>query len=121
MQVLIALLRTMRPKQWAKNGFVFAGILFDQQLLEIPSLLKVLGAFVLLCLSASTIYLINDIVDMEKDRLHPKKKFRPLPSGQLSIKTAWAAALILSVIALGAAFSYSPPLAGVLLAYLVLH
>ena len=80
------LIRTMRPTQWTKNGFVFAGILFDQQLLDAEPLARVLIAFVLLCLAASTIYIINDLVDIERDRLHPKKRHRALPSGQLPIR-----------------------------------
>ncbi|NLF77638.1 MAG: decaprenyl-phosphate phosphoribosyltransferase [Chloroflexi bacterium] len=115
------LIRTMRPKQWPKNGFVFAGLLFDQQLTEPEPLARVLLAFVLLCLSASTIYIINDLVDIERDRLHPKKSRRPLPSGQLPIAWAIAAAIILPVLALGISLAYSLPLTLVLVAYLVLH
>jgi 4-hydroxybenzoate polyprenyltransferase len=115
------LIRTMRPKQWSKNGFVFAGIMFDRQLNQPEPLARVLGAFVLLCLCASTIYIVNDLVDIERDRLHPKKRNRPLASGQLS--TAWArsAAVIFPVIALAISLAYSLPLAAVLASYLALH
>ncbi|NJL92241.1 MAG: decaprenyl-phosphate phosphoribosyltransferase [Anaerolineae bacterium] len=121
MLVPIALLRTMRPRQWTKNGFVFAGILFDQKLSDPNYVLRVLMAFGLLCLAASTIYLINDLVDIEKDRLHPKKKFRPLPSGQLPVVYAIGTALIFPIVALIGGWMLSPALAGVLLAYLALH
>ena len=87
-QIAYALLQNMRPKQWAKNAFVFAGIVFDQQLDDREPLLRVLAAFVLLCMMASTIYLINDLADLEKDRQHPKKKFRPLASGRLPVPVA---------------------------------
>lgn len=116
-----ALLRAMRPRQWAKNIFVFVGIVFDQSLLDFNALVQVVAAFVLLCMTASTIYLINDIVDVERDRLHPKKKFRPIASGELPIGVAQIAAVILPIVALGLSYLLSPPLTLVLVTYLVLH
>ncbi|WP_238626098.1 decaprenyl-phosphate phosphoribosyltransferase [Aggregatilinea lenta] len=115
------LIRTMRPKQWTKNGFVFAGLLFDQQLFEPEPFARVVLAFVLLCMVASTIYLVNDLVDIERDRLHPKKRQRALPSGQLPVRWAQVAAVILPVVALAIGVVFSPPLALILLAYLALH
>ncbi len=116
-----ALFQAMRPRQWAKNMFVFAGIVFDQQLLVPGSLLRVVAAFVLLSLTASTIYIINDIVDVEKDRMHPTKRFRPIASGALSFSTARIAAAIFPIIALGSSFALSPWLTLVLVVYLVQH
>lgn len=115
------LIRTMRPKQWPKNGFVYAGILFDQQILDAGPFARVTLAFVLLCLSASAIYTINDLVDIERDRLHPRKRERPLASGQLPVSWAVAAAIVLPALALGISLAFSPPLTLVLLAYLALH
>jgi 4-hydroxybenzoate polyprenyltransferase len=115
------LIRTMRPTQWPKNGFVFAGILFDKQLLEAEALARVLVTFVLLCLSASSIYIINDLVDIERDRLHPKKRSRALPSGQLPIRWAVVAAITLPVIALAVSLFLGTTLTAVLTGYLVLH
>jgi len=115
------LIRTMRPKQWAKNGFVYAGILFDQQMLDAQPFARVTLAFALLCLSASAIYIINDLVDIERDRLHPRKRERPLASGQLPVGWAVAAAIALPLVALSVSLLVSPPLALVLLAYLGLH
>ncbi|HML22528.1 MAG TPA: decaprenyl-phosphate phosphoribosyltransferase [Aggregatilinea sp.] len=115
------LIRTMRPKQWTKNGFVFAGLLFDQQLFKPEPFARVMLAFVLLCMVASTIYLINDLVDIERDRLHPKKRLRALPSGQLPVRWAQIAAVILPTVALIIGVIFSPPLALILFAYLVLH
>lgn len=115
------LIRTMRPKQWTKNGFVFAGIMFDQQIDAPDSFLRVLATFVLLCFAASTIYLINDLVDIERDKLHPKKKNRALPSGQLPASWAIVAAVILPVVALGGSLLLDPALTLVLAGYLVLH
>ena len=115
------LIRTMRPTQWTKNGFVFAGIMFDQQLTDPRPLARVVAAFALLCLSASTIYIVNDLVDIERDRLHPRKRSRALPSGQLPVSWAKAAAVIFPLVALGASLALTPALTGVLLGYLVLH
>jgi len=85
---LIALLKLMRPKQWIKNFFVFAAIIFSGKFLNAGLLGANLLTFALFCLTSSSIYIINDIVDIEKDRAHPTKKFRPLPSGKVSIKAA---------------------------------
>lgn len=115
------LIRTMRPLQWAKNGFVYAGILFDQQILDPAPFARVTLAFALLCLSASTIYIINDLVDIERDRLHPRKRERPLPSGQLPVSWAVAAAVVFPLVAIGVSLLVSPPLTLVLLGYLALH
>ncbi|MBN1202391.1 MAG: decaprenyl-phosphate phosphoribosyltransferase [Anaerolineae bacterium] len=115
------LLRIMRPRQWAKNAAVFAGILFDKQITDPEPFARVLAAFALLCLSASTIYIINDLVDIERDRAHPKKRNRPLPSGQLPVAWAVVAAALLPVIAVGASLFYCPALTAVLVTYLGLH
>lgn len=105
------LLRAMRPKEWIKNIFVFAAIAFAKDtasgapLWQSPAkLLVVAVAFVLFCMAASAIYLINDLVDIEKDRAHPKKKQRPLASGRLSPALAKLAAAALLLIGLPGAF-----------------
>ncbi|MCZ7539399.1 MAG: decaprenyl-phosphate phosphoribosyltransferase [Anaerolineae bacterium] len=115
------LIATMRPIQWSKNGFVFAALLFDQQFTQAEPLARVVATFLLLCLAASTIYLINDLVDIERDRLHPRKRQRPLPSGQLPVRWAIAAAAVMPVIALAASLLLAWQLTVVLLAYLALH
>lgn len=115
------LIRTMRPKQWAKNGFVFVAILFDRQLDDPEAFLRVSGAFILFSLAASAVYLMNDLVDIERDRQHPKKKNRPLPSGQLPVSMAQTAAVILPIVAVGGALLLEIELAAVLMTYLVLQ
>ena len=115
------LIRTMRPTQWTKNGFVFAGILFDRKLTDPDALAHVLAAFALLCLVASTIYIINDLVDIERDRLHPRKRKRALPSGQLPVSWAKTAAVMFPLIALGTSLLLTPAFTLVLAIYLVLH
>lgn len=104
--VLVELLRAMRPKDWIKNVFVFAAIAFStgRLWLQPDKLLIVLAAFVLFSMVAGSIYLINDLVDIEKDRAHPKKRRRPLASGRLSPALAKAAAVLLLVLALPLAF-----------------
>ncbi len=122
MPALLGLLRTMRPKQWTKNLlFVFPAIVFDGKLFEPQPFLRVFGAFALFCLMASTVYIINDLVDLENDRQHPKKKNRPLPSGKLPISLAIGAAIVFPIITLGTAFLFSQPLALILATYFVMQ
>lgn len=121
MQALIGLLRTMRPHQWTKNVVIFAGLVFDGQLTNMNSLIRVVIGFVLLCFVASTIYIINDLVDIEADRQHPRKKNRPLPSGQLPKKVAVAAAFVIPIAALVGAFVLNPEFSVVLIIYFVTH
>jgi 4-hydroxybenzoate polyprenyltransferase len=80
---IYGLLRTLRPRQWIKNGFVFMALLFDEKLFVWSLLLRTTLAFMLFCVISSTVYIINDLADLEKDRQHPKKRRRALPSGQL--------------------------------------
>jgi 4-hydroxybenzoate polyprenyltransferase len=82
---LSALLTALRPRQWTKNGALFIGLIFAQQLLTWPSLLRVGIGFIVFCLASSSIYLLNDILDLEKDRQHPVKRTRPIASGRLPI------------------------------------
>jgi len=119
--LLISLIRAMRPRQWAKNVIVYAGIVFDGQLFVPSSFLTVTVSFVLLCFISSAIYIINDLVDIESDRQHPKKRFRAIASGALPIPAARVAAVVLMIISIGGALLFSPLLAVVLLAYLLLH
>lgn len=92
-----ALFSLMRPKQWIKNSFVFAAIIFSGNFIHRELLAANLLTFVLFCLTSSSVYIINDIVDIEKDRAHPTKKFRPLPSGKISMQTAKAFCVILVI------------------------
>lgn len=115
------LIRAMRPKQWTKNSLIYAGVVFDGQLLNLDAFARTTVSFFLLCFVASSIYLINDIVDIDRDRRHPVKRHRPLPSGQLSVSTALAAAVIIPTLSMIAAMTYSPQFTIVLLVYFVLH
>ncbi|HEV2661649.1 MAG TPA: decaprenyl-phosphate phosphoribosyltransferase [Ktedonobacteraceae bacterium] len=82
---ILALLAELRPRQWTKNFAVFIGLVFSEHLLNTTSLLRTTLAFVTFCLISSSIYLINDLLDLEKDRQHPVKRLRPLASGRLPI------------------------------------
>lgn len=119
MQAFTGLLRTMRPKQWTKNVlFVFPAIVFDRQMSNIDALTQVIIACILLILMSGTVYIINDLVDIEKDRQHPQKKTRPLPSGKLPVPVAQGAAIVIPIVTLLAAFSFDRDLSLVLLMYL---
>ena len=119
--MLIPLLRTMRPRQWPKNGFVFVALLFDRQVDEADSVLRAVIAFLLLSLMSSAVYIINDLVDIENDRQHPKKRARPLPAGELSPRAAAVAAFIFAAGSLAAGFLLSPVFGWILLAYLLIQ
>ncbi len=104
MQVFKFILETMRPKQWLKNVFVFAALVFDGQLTNRNSLLVTSFAFILFSLASSLVYFINDLADIEKDREHPEKKRRPLASGSLSKSTAYISIVGLSLLTFPASF-----------------
>ena len=91
---------SMRPKQWTKNLVVFAGLIFSQNFRNGELLLRSVEALAVFCLLSGVIYLVNDVADAEKDRLHPTKRLRPLAAGTLRRSTATVAALLLAVVAL---------------------
>ncbi len=115
------LLKTMRIRQWTKNGFVFFGLIFDKQLFQVEPLLKTLAGFFLFCLISSSVYLFNDIADIEADRKHPEKKHRPLASGELSINVATTAAIALAATALILGYLLEPLFAAAVAVYFVIN
>ncbi|HUF37848.1 MAG TPA: decaprenyl-phosphate phosphoribosyltransferase [Anaerolineales bacterium] len=106
--MLTALITSMRPKQWVKNGFLLFALIFDGKLVEASAVRTVLFGVVVFSMLASSVYLINDLSDLESDRQHPRKKLRPIAAGQLPIWTAWAAVLLLLLIGLPAALLLDP-------------
>lgn len=88
------LIKLLRPHQYVKNSFVLVGVLFSRQW-DIYTLLQAAWAFCAFSLSASAVYILNDLSDIEADRAHPKKRYRPLPSGKVSITAARKLAIIL--------------------------
>lgn len=116
-----ALVKTMRPKQWTKNVLIFAALVFDRQLFQIEPFLYTMAGFILLCLTSSTIYLINDIADIEQDRQHPKKKNRPLASGALSVRVAATSALIFGLISILTSFCLDAGFGTIIFIYLIIN
>lgn len=114
------IIKTMRPKQWLKNVFVFAGLVFDRQLLSSASFLITLAAAFLFCLVSSMIYIINDLVDIKFDRQHPVKKHRLLASGALSRRSAVIALVVLGLLTFPAAFFLNTALGWIIAAYFIL-
>jgi 4-hydroxybenzoate polyprenyltransferase len=119
--MLKALIKTMRPRQWTKNGFIFFGLIFDKQLfLPEPFFRTVLG-FSLFCLISSAVYLFNDITDVEADRNHPVKKFRPIASGKLPVSVAGSVALLITAVTIPLGYILSPGFALILATYLIIN
>jgi len=109
----------MRPHQWTKNAIIFAGLVFDGKLGNFELLGQTLLVVLCFCLASSSVYLLNDLVDIEKDRLHPRKRLRPLPSGQLDPRLATVTSAGLAVVALGLATWLNPWVGLITLAYLL--
>lgn len=119
--MLLALIKTMRPRQWTKNIFVFAPLVFDKQLFTFDSFKHTLAAFLVFCLLSSTVYIFNDLLDVEADRKHPTKKNRPIASGQLKPFQAIAALIIFILILIPASLFISEGFAIVALIYLLIN
>ncbi|MCU0484994.1 MAG: decaprenyl-phosphate phosphoribosyltransferase [Anaerolineales bacterium] len=120
-RMLKALFKSMRPRQWLKNGFLFAAPFFDRQLLDPVVLGRTLAGFVLFSLLSSVVYLINDLSDLEADRQHPVKCRRPLAAGELPVRTAQAAVVGLLMVILPLSVWLSPVFAGVGAGYFLLN
>ena len=116
-----ALLVSLRPRQWPKNAVVLVGLVFARELGQPEQVLRATLGALLFCLLSGAVYLVNDLLDVAKDRLHPIKRTRPLASGQLSPLTAGVFAVLLVAGTLGAAFRLSPAFAAVALGYLGLQ
>jgi 4-hydroxybenzoate polyprenyltransferase len=116
--MLKALIKAMRLRQWPKNGFIFFGLIFDKQLFILEPFLRTVAGFFLFCLISSAVYLFNDIADVEADRNHPEKKFRPIASGELPVHVAVIAALFLTIIAIPIGYLLSQVFALILTVYL---
>ena len=115
---LRAALKAMRPQEWVKNLLVYAGLLFSGQFDEINAILAATVTFIAFCMVASAGYLVNDVQDIEEDRQHPKKRFRPIAAGELGIPSAITLAVVLAVVGLaGATALEGPTIGGIVLAY----
>jgi 4-hydroxybenzoate polyprenyltransferase len=116
---LAAVLVSLRPRQWIKNLFVFAGLIFSQQLFTRAAWIA-LAAFAVFCALSGAIYLLNDVTDRERDSLHPAKRARPVASGRLGAGTATAIALLLIVVSLALGAVIALGFAAAALAYVLL-
>jgi len=120
--MLKALIKTIRPRQWVtKNIFIFAALVFDKQLFIVESFLRTLAGFALFCLISSSVYIFNDLADVEADRQHPEKKNRPIASGRLPVSVAWAAGILLTVITLTTGYLLAPSFGYVIGLYFLLN
>jgi 4-hydroxybenzoate polyprenyltransferase len=123
---VVNLLISMRPAQWTKNLLLFAGVLFGNAsvgrgLFDAASLSRALAAFVIFCALSGVVYLINDVLDRENDRVHPLKAKRPIASGALDVTTALSAAGVIGAFAVAAAFALGPKFGVAAAGYLALQ
>jgi len=119
--IVTALLESGRPKQWIKNTFIFAGAVFAERLLVVGILPRLLAGFFLFSLAASAVYLFNDLMDVEQDRLHPQKSKRPLPSGRLNGRTVFSSAVIVLALAVPLSFHLMPRFGLWVLTYVIMN
>ncbi|AXV36733.1 MAG: decaprenyl-phosphate phosphoribosyltransferase [Methanobacteriaceae archaeon] len=103
------LIHSMRPKQWYKNIVIFIGLVFSLNFLNPADWLNVIAAFVIFCILSGSIYIINDIIDVEKDRNHPLKRLRPLASGKLKLSHGLSFAIIFIVLAFAGSYLINIP------------
>lgn len=120
MSIPRALLVSLRPHQWLKNLVVLAALVFSKHLFELPALGRASLAFAVFCALAGVVYLVNDLADLERDRLHPAKRGRPLASGALSPPVARSAAALIFVAALAASVALGIPFLLCAVAYVTL-
>ena len=114
-------LMSMRPEQWIKNFFVFTALLFSKNLLNLPKDIQAIIGFSLFCMITGCTYLINDLIDLEKDKLHPVKSRRPLASGRLRKSTAVITILFTCFTGLFFAFYLNLYFGIIVLAYFLLN
>lgn len=118
---LLGLVQLCRPKQWIKNSFVLAPLLFAGLFTNLHSVQQALIAMLLFCVASSATYIVNDLKDIEKDRLHPvKSKTRPLATGHVSVHAAKILLAVLYVLIIAAAF-WQPAVCMILACYLLLN
>ena len=115
------IIKLLRPEQWIKNCFVFAGIFFSENLRQGPLFLRVTITAIAFSLISSCVYILNDIVDFQSDKMHPRKRFRPLPSGKVNSSLATLLAIILAVCGFTLGYIVSTKVVLILLAYVLIN
>lgn len=118
-----ALIKTMRPRQWTKNLVIFAALVFDRQLglAHLDATLRTLAGFIIFCLLSGLVYIVNDIADVEADRIHPDKRNRPIASGLLPVRTALIAAALIFIVVIPVSFWLSVGFGLVAVSYFLLN
>lgn len=116
-----ALLRLARPKQWTKNGFVLAGVLFAGKGFSLPHVFDALLTFLAFCLLSGAVYAFNDVLDVDEDRKHPLKRFRPVASGEVPVPAAVVYSVVLVAVGLALCFYVNFGVGATGLAYLALQ
>jgi len=119
--MLMGLLKTMRPRQWPKNIFIFPALVFDRQLSNPEALARTVAGFVLLCLASGVIYIFNDVADLEADRNHPTKRNRPIAAGSLPVPAALAVGSVMGLFTLICSFALKYEFGLIVLAYTLLN
>lgn len=116
-----AIIKLLRPKQWIKNSFVLAAIIFSGNFTKTGVFVKNIAVMLMFCIASSCVYILNDIIDVEKDRCHPKKKFRPIASGDVSVTLAVILGISLMVIVIIGTYKINPIALVIIVAYLILN
>ena len=115
------IIRLLRPRQWIKNFAVFAALLFSGRLFDIFVIEKVVFGFLVFCAISSAIYIVNDILDVEKDRLHPFKRFRPIANNKVTVRAAGILAVVLAAVSIFSSYFIDPAFFIITIIYFVLH
>ena len=119
--VLVEIVKSLRPYQWTKNHFVFAPLIFSQNIFNFSMVLESVFAFAVFCVLSGAVYILNDLRDMDEDKLHPLKSQRPLASGKLGKKPANVAMIVFFGLGLGAGLALNLNFFFMALAYVVLQ
>lgn len=119
--MIIAIIRLLRPRHWIKNIFLFPSIIFGGELFKVAAFREVFLGFIIFSLLSSAIYIINDLFDIKKDRLHPYKRFRPLASGKVPVPVAILLSVIIMLSSLFAGYFITPGFFAVLIVYVILQ
>lgn len=115
------LLKAMRPRQWTKNVFLLAALVFDRQLFQLDALVNTIQAFIIFCLLSSSVYLFNDVMDIEADKNHPVKRNRPIASGKLPLGVAIIASAVLFLVSIFWSYFLSTGFLVIAAIYIVLN
>ncbi|HSW87900.1 MAG TPA: decaprenyl-phosphate phosphoribosyltransferase [Candidatus Saccharimonadales bacterium] len=118
---IFIIFKLLRPRQWLKNFAIFASIVFTGQLFNVPILTTVCIGFVIFCLVSSAIYIVNDIFDREKDRLHPFKRFRPIAHKDIPVNMAMSICVVLIIIAFSLCVFVKPTFVVAIVIYIILQ